>query len=82
MSTNPIMATIIISIIANYCVNSSDCSSTTTILVVVRVSINIRLITNYCGGLMLITVLLLPSFSLLVLGFILLLLHVLLVLLS
>ena len=50
MSTNPIMTTIIISIIANVCVNSSDRSSTTTTMVVVVVSINIKFITNYCGS--------------------------------
>ena len=33
MSTNPIMTTIIISIVANVCVNSSDCGSTTTTIV-------------------------------------------------
>ena len=48
MSTNPIMTTIIISIVANVCVNSSDRSSTT--IVVVMVSINVKLITNYGGS--------------------------------
>ena len=50
MSTNPIMTTIIISIIANVCVHSSDRSSTTATIVVVMVSINIKFITNYCGS--------------------------------
>ena len=50
MSTNPIMTTIIIPIIANACVNSSDRSSTTTTIVVVMVSENINFITNYCGS--------------------------------
>ena len=43
MSINPIMTTIINSLIANVCVNTSDRSSTTTTLVVV-------IITNYCGS--------------------------------
>ena len=50
MSANPTMTTIIISIIANVCVNNSDRSSTTATIVVVLVSINIKLITNYCGS--------------------------------
>ena len=50
MRTNPTMTTLIISIVANVCVNSSDRSSTTTATVVVVVSINIRFITNYCGS--------------------------------
>ena len=50
MSTNPIMSTIPISIIANVCVNSSDRSSTATTIVVIMVSINIKFITNYCGS--------------------------------
>ena len=50
MSTHPIMTTIIISIVANVCVNSSDRSSTTTTIVVVIVSISIKLSTNYCGS--------------------------------
>ena len=49
-STNPIMTTMIISINANVCVNSSDRSSTTATIVVVMVSINIKFITNYCGS--------------------------------
>ena len=44
------MATIVISIFANVCVNSSDRSSTTTTTVVVMVSINIKFSTNYCGS--------------------------------
>ena len=50
MSTNPIMTTIIISIIANVCVNSSDPSSTTATIVVAMVTISIKFITNYCGS--------------------------------
>ena len=50
MGTNPIMTTIIISILANVCVNSSDRNSTTTTIVVAMVSINIKFITNYCGS--------------------------------
>ena len=50
MGTDPIMTAIVISIIANACVNSSDRSSTTTIIVVVMVSLNIKFITNYCGS--------------------------------
>ena len=42
MSTSPIMTTIIISIVDNVCVNSSDRPSTTTTIVVVMVSINIK----------------------------------------
>ena len=49
MSTNPIMTTMSISIIANVCVNSSGRSSTTTIIVVGMVGINIKFSTNYCG---------------------------------
>ena len=49
MSTNPLLTTIIISIIANVCVDSNDRSSTTTTIVVL-VSISIKLITNYCGS--------------------------------
>ena len=50
MSTNPIMTTIVVSIIANVCVNGSGRSSTTTTIVVVMVSINIKFITNSCGS--------------------------------
>ena len=50
MSTNPILATIVIALMANVCANSSDRSSTTTPIVVVMVSINIKFITNYCGS--------------------------------
>ena len=50
MSANPIMTTIIISIIANVCVNSSDHSSTTATNVVVMVSTNIKFVTNCCGS--------------------------------
>ena len=50
MTTNPIMTTIIISIIANACDSSSDRSSTTATIVVVMVSINIKFITKYCGS--------------------------------
>ena len=50
MSINPIMTTIMISIIANVCVNSSDRSSTTATIVVVMNSINIKFTTNYCGS--------------------------------
>ena len=50
MSTNPTMTTIIISIIAHACVNSSGRSSTTTTIVVAMVSINIKFSTNYCGS--------------------------------
>ena len=50
MSTNPIMTTIITSMIANVGVSSSDRSSTTTTTVVVMVSINIKFSTNYCGS--------------------------------
>ena len=50
MSTNPIMTTITISILANICVNSSDRSSTTTIIIVAMVGINIKLITANCCG--------------------------------
>ena len=50
MSTYPIMTTIIISIFANVCANSSDRSSTTATIVVVVVSINIKFITNHCGS--------------------------------
>ena len=50
MSTNPILTAIVISIVANVCVNSSDRSSTTTTIVVVMVSINIKFSTNYCGS--------------------------------
>ena len=52
MSTSPIMATIIIFIIAaNLYVNSIDrSSSSTTSIVVVIVSINIKFSTNYCGS--------------------------------
>ena len=49
MNTNPIMTTIMSSVIANVCVNSSDRSSTTTIIVVM-VSLNIKITTNYCGS--------------------------------
>ena len=44
------MTTIIISIIANVCVNSTDRGSTTTTIVVVMVSINVKFSTNYCGS--------------------------------
>ena len=44
------MTTIIISIIANVSVNSSDRSSTTTTIVVAMVSINIKFITNFGGS--------------------------------
>ena len=45
------MTTIIVSIIANVCVNSSDrSSSTTATIVVAMVSINIMCITIYCGS--------------------------------
>ena len=50
MSTNPIVTTIIISIIANVFVHGSDRSSTTTSIVVVMVSINIMFNTNHCGS--------------------------------
>ena len=50
MSTNPIMTTISVSIIANVCVNRSDRSSTTRTIVVAMVSINIKFIANYCGS--------------------------------
>ena len=50
MSTNPIMTTIRIPIIANVCLNGSDRSSTTATIVVVMVSINIKFTTNYCGS--------------------------------
>ena len=50
MSTNPIMTTVIVSIIANVCVNSSARSSTTTTIVVVMVSINIKFSTNCCAS--------------------------------
>ena len=50
LSTNPSMTTILISIIAHVCVNSSDRSSTRATIVVVMVSINIKFITNYCGS--------------------------------
>ena len=51
MGSHPIMTTIMISIIADACVNSSGRSSTTTtIVVVVVVNINIKFITNYCGS--------------------------------
>ena len=50
MSASPIRATIIVSIIAHVCVNSSDRSSTTTTVVVVMVSISIKFITNYWGS--------------------------------
>ena len=51
MRTNPIMTTIIVSMIANVCVNSSDRSSTTaTVVVVVMVSINMKFSPNYCGS--------------------------------
>ena len=50
MGTNPIMTKIIISIIAKVRVDSTDRSSTTTTILVVMVSINIKLITNYCGS--------------------------------
>ena len=50
MSANPVLTTIIISIIARVSVDSSDCSSTTATIVVVMVSINIKFITNYCGS--------------------------------
>ena len=51
MSTNPIVTTIIVSIIAaNVYVNSSDRISTTTTIVVGIVSINIKLSANYCGS--------------------------------
>ena len=49
VSTNPIMTTIIISKIANVCVDSSDRSSTTA-TIVVMVSINFKFITHYCGS--------------------------------
>ena len=44
------MATIIISIIANVCVHGSDPSSTTTTIVFVMVSTNIKFSTNHCGS--------------------------------
>ena len=44
------MTTIVISIIANVCVNSSDRSSTSTTIGVGMVSINIKFSTNYCGS--------------------------------
>ena len=50
MSANPIETTIIISIIANVCANSSDRSSTTATMAVVMVSINIEFITRCCGS--------------------------------
>ena len=50
MSTNPIMTTVVISKIANVCVNSSARSSNTATIVVVMVSINIKFSTNYCGS--------------------------------
>ena len=50
MSTNQIMTTIIVSILANVCVNRSDRSSATATIVVVMVSINIKFIANYCGS--------------------------------
>ena len=50
MSTNPIMTAIFISILANVCVSSRDRSSTTAIIVVAIVSINIKFITYYCGS--------------------------------
>ena len=46
MSADPIMTTIIISIIAHVCANSSDRSSTTATIAVVMVGI----ITRYCGS--------------------------------
>ena len=49
MSTNPTMTTIIISIMANFCVNSSDRSNTTATIVVVMVSVNTKFSANYCG---------------------------------
>ena len=51
MSTNPIMTTIVISIIANVCVSHSDRSSTTAFIVVVMVGINIKFVTNSKIGL-------------------------------
>ena len=82
MSTNPIMTTTILSTIANVCVDSSDRSSTTTTILAVLVSINIKFISKLLWvvpvlGLMLLTVLLLPSCCLLLLGLILLFLLVL-----
>ena len=52
MGTNPIMTTMIISIIANVCANSSDRSSTTAtvVVVVVMVSINNKFIIKYCNS--------------------------------
>ena len=50
MSTNPILTTMIISIIANVCVNSSGRSSTTATIVVGMVFSNLKFITNYCGS--------------------------------
>ena len=50
MSVNPIMTTIIISIIANVCANSSDRNGTTATIEVVMVSINMTFITHYCGS--------------------------------
>ena len=50
MSTNPIMTTIILSKIADVCAKSSGRSSTTTTILVVMVSINIKFSTNYCGS--------------------------------
>ena len=50
MSINPLMTIIIISIIANVYVNSSDRRFTTTSVIAVIVSINIKFSTNYCGS--------------------------------
>ena len=50
MSANPIMVIIIVSIIANVCVNSSDRSSTTTTIVVGMAGINIKFSANSCGS--------------------------------
>ena len=51
MSTDLIMTTITISMIAHICVNSSDYSSTTTITIVVVVGISFKFTTtNYCGS--------------------------------
>ena len=47
MRSNPIIAIIIISIIGNIYINSSDRSSTTLTIVVIKINMNIKFIINY-----------------------------------